>query len=178
MTFEADRELFLSSVHRKLIELAKARALPAISRASSTLARAIEAKSTAEFADLTIPHYWAIYVHDGRGPVRPVRRSWLVWFTNPRDDPRLRGGYPVRESDIIRLTRDEFQQGLEENRARAAAGLPPYMIVTKYSGPTAPNRFFEDLIILDRAGTVVLDEFQRFVDEQVTGEADTARARL
>lgn len=94
---------------------------------------------------LFIPHYWALFVHDGRGPVRPVHKRVLVWFADPRDDPRTDGtrNYPVRLDQRRRLTADQYRRGLEENRSRKERGLEPYMIVTTVSGPVQATPFFE-----------------------------------
>lgn len=178
MTFEADRQSFLDDVHQRLSEAALRKVQSRIGRASQTLASALTIRKTPEGAELYIPHYWALYVHDGRGAVKPRRSKFLVWFLDPKDDPRLSGGYPERASDIIRLTRDQFREGLAENRARAAAGLPPYMIVTKYSGPTRPNRFFEELSILEEAGKLVPRKFEEFLLRHLPAEKDTATFRL
>lgn len=91
---------------------------------------------------LEIPHYWAIYVHDGRGPFGPRRAKVLVWFTNPEDDPRLRPP-PVRYAQWRPLTKAEFQHGLQRNAEHRLLGLPPYMIVRRYQPrPQPPTYFF------------------------------------
>lgn len=71
---------------------------------------------------LGVPHYWAVYIHQGYGPFltrweagkdplpgQTRRPKWLVWFDNPADDPRLMTGYPVRETDIVRLTKEQWR---------------------------------------------------------------------
>lgn len=82
-------------------------------------------------SQLLIPHYWALYVHDGRGPFGPRNARYLCFFPDPKDDPRLRGGYPVRDTDIRHLTAREFWNAIDENRARRKRGEPPFMIVLK-----------------------------------------------
>lgn len=93
---------------------------------------------------IQIPHYWAIFVHDGRGPFVATRTVFLVWFRNPRDDPRLRGGVtPVRANQLRRLTKSQFKEGLEANRRAVAEGREPPMIVThRVRKGTKPTRFF------------------------------------
>ena len=125
-------------------------------------------------AVLYLPHYWAVWVHDGRGPVSPKERTWLVWFQNPKDDPRTGGGrnYPVRVSDVVRLTQGQWEDGLEENARRRAAGQEPYMIVTKHSGPVKyPESFafFEAGMesFAATAGPVVREEFDRHIRSMV-----------
>lgn len=107
-------------------------------------------------ASVTVPFYWAVYYHDGRGPVVGSRRS-LVFFKQIEDDPRVAGGrrYPVRSSDIRRLTRSEFL------RARARGQL----IVTSQVGPAPAHPFFT--VAMDgfssEVGPVVRREFGNFV---------------
>lgn len=79
-----------------------------------------------------VPHYWAIYYHDGRGPIHARPGKFLVYFKDPSKDPRLRRGYPERATDIVRLTREQFLASL-------AAGE---LIVTKSVGPAGPHPFF------------------------------------
>jgi len=79
-----------------------------------------------------VPHYWAIYYHDGRGPIRAKPGKWLVYYKNPSDDPRIKGGYPERAASIVRLTREQFLEGLERDE----------LIVVKSVGPAAPHPFF------------------------------------
>ena len=96
--------------------------------------------------DLFVPHYWAIYLHDGRGVVRPKRASVLVWFPNIRNDPRVAGGlqYPIRVNQIRKLTKAQFRKGLELNKTRPKDD--PYMVIAMVSGPTKrpQNPFFKN----------------------------------
>jgi len=63
-----------------------------------------------------VPHYWAVFYHDGRGPVRSSRPGgFLVWYKNPKDDPRHGGDFPVRKSQIRSLR----QSGISLERLRA-----------------------------------------------------------
>jgi len=63
-----------------------------------------------------VPHYWAVYYHDGRAAARSVREGgWLVWYKNPNDDPRHNGNYPVRASQLRSLR----QAGISMERLRA-----------------------------------------------------------
>ncbi len=97
---------------------------------------------------LHIPHYWAVYLHDGRGPVTQVNSSVLIWFENPKDDPRIKGGkkYPVAREDIQSMTsfRVAYEKGLRENNRRREQGLPPFMIVVKRAGPAKGDPFFAE----------------------------------
>ena len=95
-----------------------------------------------------VPHYWAVYYHDGTssfGPNPP--RKFLVWF--PRnalaDDPRLGGQWPVRFSEWRRLTKEEFKLIVEINKeVYGKFSAPEFAIITK--GPAGPRQgtdFFE-----------------------------------
>lgn len=65
---------------------------------------------------LHIPHYWAVYLHDGRNPVSR-KGGYLVWFRNPNDDPRLSGGRsPERLSQVRKLSKGNFQKWAAVNR--------------------------------------------------------------
>lgn len=96
-------------------------------------------------AELYIPHYWALYYHDGRKGFGPITASKLVFFDDPRDDPRLEGGYPERDFDIRTLTRDEYEEGLRQNAERRANGEGPFMFVVDSVGPAAAHPFFDQL---------------------------------
>lgn len=146
---------------------------------SETLRAALKVVLTDKQAVLFIPHYWAIYVHDGRGAVTPKDAVWLVWFADPQDDPRIRGGYPVRGSDVRRLTKAQWLDGLRRNQENELEGLDPYMIVRQYSGPARGTPFFEKLRLADQVSAslvrAILDQALRSL---VPSETDTARLRL
>ncbi len=97
------RRKFYDRVTRRLAEAAYRIAYPQIP--SRTLREAmvvvkIKVGNSGAAYGLYIPHYWAQYLHYGRGTVRPRRGKTLVWFKDPRNDPRYNGGYPVRLADI------------------------------------------------------------------------------
>jgi hypothetical protein len=135
-------------------------------------------------ADLFIPHYWAIWYHDGRGSVSPVNARKLVFFDDPNDDPRIKGGRPVRESQVRRLTADQYREGLKRNRERAAQGRRPFMYVVDSVGPAAPRPFFKQLEegAARRADDLVLREFERellaWVDRDPSTKSETRIADL
>lgn len=138
-------------------------------------------------AYIEIPHYWSAFVHDGRGPVAPVSKRVLVWFADPKDDPRTSGttAYPVRMTDRRRLTKAQYLDGLERNRERRAAGQPPYMIVTTHSGPVVGTPFFSANANAfgDHLVPILGDAFRDFVranwrpQRQVTAPAARVRMR-
>lgn len=93
---------------------------------------------------IQIPHYWALYVHNGRGPFSAPAGRYLVWFRNPKDDPRLRNGVtPVRASQLRHLTPSEYYHWLQVNAQARKEGRDPPMVVTRaVRKGTPPNRFF------------------------------------
>lgn len=97
-------------------------------------------------ADIHIPHFWAIYVHDGRRPFTMPAGKVMVWFKNPKDDPRLRDGkLPVRRKQLRKLTRDEFFELLDRNRQAIAEGRePPVVIARAIKKDTLPRPFFSN----------------------------------
>ncbi len=117
-----------------------------------------------ERADLFIPHYWAIWYHDGRGRVSPVNARKLVFFDNKNNDPRIRGGrLPETRAQVRRLTRLEYQEGLRINQERARLGLRPFMFVVDSVRASRPRPFFNKLAqgVVERADVVVLRVFER-----------------
>ena len=87
-------------------------------------------------AGLLVPHYWAVYYHDGRGPVRPTQKQFVVYFKRGRKelDPRVRVGawYPRRIEQVKRLNRAQFY----------AARKRGDLVITKKSGPADGKHFF------------------------------------
>ena len=85
----------------------------------------IERKIRAVTGRVRIPHYWAIYYHAGRGPIRAKPGMKLVYFKNPEEDPRTQGGYPVRARDIRRLGTAEFYRYLKQGKIIAVESVGP-----------------------------------------------------
>lgn len=93
------------------------------------------------------PQYWSIYYHIGRAnfpPIRASSASYLVWFKNPRDDPRLTNGqYPMYRSQIKSLSslisKAEFRRLKEEGKLIVSKTSP------RSGGASFPgNPFFSD----------------------------------
>lgn len=81
------------------------------------------------------PFYWAQYYHDGRGAFRARPGHKLVYFKDPKKDPRLRGGrYPERLSDVRKLTSAQFYRLLRDRSSG--------MVVRQSVGPAAGDPFF------------------------------------
>lgn len=133
---------------------------------SKTLANNIEVVRYNRGHKLSIPYYWAIYVHDGRGPVTMPPGKFMVYFRNIEDDPRIRGGYAKTRADRQHLSPGEFQYFMEINRQARALGQPPVMIVKRTVGRVSPNRFFTKGlagVAVPSISQVAQDEFSRYV---------------
>lgn len=75
-----------------------------------------------------VPYYWAVYYHDGRGPVRAKRGKKIVYFKDPDDDPRINGAarnYPRRASNIRRLSKKQFERFLRQGKLIAVDSVGP-----------------------------------------------------
>lgn len=105
------RRLYLTLLRTFLLR-GKVKALPVIP-SEQLQAGLFSQELTDSRGIIRVPHYWARFIHDGRGPSpgAPGTGKILVWFRDPKDDPRYPGGvYPVRRSDIKRLTRGQFRK--------------------------------------------------------------------
>jgi len=124
---------------------------PFVAHASQTLAAALRGKVTEGgpdtiFLDLFTGYWWFGVLDDGRRSTRPKTKQVLVWFENPKDDPRINGGtrYPKKYEGARRLTKREYVEGLDENKRRRAAGQPPFMIVREFDAGPFPGRHFTE----------------------------------
>lgn len=151
---------------------------------SETLADAlavVESQDEPYQVFVQIPHYWAAFVHDGHKAFGPTGRcTYLVWFRDKLMDPRTQYGtqYPVREGDIQRLSKEQFQYGLELNRIARAAGERPPMIVAKFQPRIEQGvPFFSDGMadFSSDVAPVVRETFEALLDsilpDQPPGEA-------
>lgn len=145
----------------------RARLIVGRSLESGTLRRALHCRVNATRniveAILSVPHYWAIYYHDGRGEIRAKKGKVLVWFASIEDDPRVNvSGHPRRVSQRVKLnlSKSEFR------RLRKAGKL----IVSKRSGPAEGKPFYNVLfglggqvgdIAVDEVGKILLDGLRR-----------------
>jgi hypothetical protein len=126
-----DIEETLRKLALKLGERAKIEVLPQIPSEALRNGLRLLQRHSSTGAELFIPHYWAIYVHDDRQPFGPRRAKVLVWFADPKDDPR-RPNDVVRFSDWRSLKRQEFLDGIQRNIQRKSVGLPAFMFVRKF----------------------------------------------
>jgi hypothetical protein len=133
---------------------------------------------------LFIPHYWAIMVHDGHRAFKAKQARFLVYFADENDDPRKPN--PERLADQRRLTKDEFQAGLERNRAlestNPTGGPMQHMIIVKTPrgapaavGPTAPSPFFSQggKAFERQVDDLVFSQFEAFVIANLVKETKT-----
>lgn len=170
---------FLERVVSMLLDLARDKVLPKID--SSTLRAALQ--QIIEFGPegvrgrLHIPHYWAVFYHDGRKGFSAPAGHKLVFYADPRDDPRLRGGRPVTKADVRPLTRAEFLAGLKKNRERRAKGGPPFMFVLDSVGPADHHPFFTEGMIgfSDEAGPAVLRETDAHIRQIAAENSESGR---
>lgn len=161
-------DLLLQRVAIELGRLGIKKVLPKIDSATLRDALTVIIEKTGQGAytsRLFIPHYWAVYYHDGRGAFGPKDNAVLVFFADPKDDPRIQGGYPERANDIRKLSRAEYEFGLRKNREAYDRGDPPYMIVTKSVGPAGAHPFFTKGMV-GFAGSVEKDVLP-FVDSYI-----------
>jgi hypothetical protein len=99
--------------------------------------------------------YWAVYYHDGRGPMKARPGKYLVFYANPTQDPRTFGGtsYPKRHKDYrpLRLSKSVFRQKLKNKE----------IFAVKRVGPAEPHPFFERQmgLVTVRAGEKIADLF-------------------
>ena len=111
---------------------------------------------------IVIPHFWATYIHDGRGCVTPQNSPILIWFRDRKKDPRLfNGNTPESLSQTRTMTRAQFKYwtGINRGIIRAYKGRTgkkvltqaeleslklPMIVATKSprSGSFVPGQFF------------------------------------
>jgi len=129
---------------------------------SIRLSMAIRYKAGELKGSLNVPYYWAEWYHNGRKAIyKGPSDGFLIYYKDPKQDPRIKNGYPVRASDVRRLSKGEFK------RDRKAGKL----IVTKSVGPTKRNYpFFADKSVKGTAGG--MEGFDTKVDNLAKKETD------
>lgn len=78
-------------------------------------------------------YYWARFVNDGRGAVYAETGRKLLFFIDPRDDPRIAGDYPRRPGEGRSIPKAEFRSLLRRGLA----------VLRDSVGPTTGQRFLE-----------------------------------
>lgn len=151
----AELDAFLVQLLTRIGRAGLDKARPVVSQASTTLGKGLnyfilpqayaEGPAYVRIGRLQIPHYWAKYVNFGRHAFsRKPGQSPLIWFRDPKDDPRLRDGHtPVRAADLQHLTNEDYHNGLAAN-ANAAPGHEPMVIRRAIKKDTTAKRFFEN----------------------------------
>lgn len=188
----AQDKAFARRLARKLAQEARVFVRPKIpSKTLRAALKVVEAAGTTgavggEFT-VSLPHYWALYVHDGRLPFTMPAGQVMCWFREPSDDPRLGGGYPVRVADQRHLTYNEFKHFMHLNRMmeRLVYGrlrLPgepqvgPMIVTNRIRKPTQARRFFDNSVGMagfgTKAGEIGRSEFSAFVAERLAEELD------
>lgn len=129
----------------RLGRIGKARVVGYIT--SGTLRRALVYRREGLNLYFSVPYYWARYYHDGRGPIfaKPGRK--LVYFRDPKNDPRIATGYPKTRADIKPLTRQQFYDGVRMNKQMEKlnpdGGPQQYMLIRDDVGPAMGEPFFK-----------------------------------
>ena len=123
--------------------------MPGIRDASRTLAKEAVARYLGSIGDehvgdVLLSSYWAEYVHDGRRTVFPSQKVFLVYYLDPRKDPRRRGGRSLTAEGERRLTRAQFRALSKQIYQAKKAGRRPPARIVESSGPTAGKPFFDN----------------------------------
>lgn len=107
-----------------------------------------------------VPHYWAVYYHDGRRAIKPRQKQFLVYWRRGKKqlDPRVKIGawYPRRITENVRLNKKQFYEAIKKGD----------VVVTKRAGPAHGTHFFtvgmrSFMPIADR---IVRDEVNKWVE--------------
>jgi len=119
---------------------------------------------------LYVDPYWALYYHDGRGPI--VGKN-MIWFKNPKLDPRLNAGRtPNRYRNKRSLTKDQFREARKQGhiivRSRVA-GVRPTPFFSNTGGMTGFRA---------QAGEIVQREFRKLMKDLIGAENLNARASV
>lgn len=141
-------------------------------RYSRTLAQGYEVRAfrrgSVDTVRIRNVYFFSGILDKGRGEVRPRAKRNLIWFENPlKDDPRLRGGYPRKKSEVRTLTPSQYRDGLRRNAIRKQAGRRPYMIVAQRSRAVPGKHFVRNARpeLVREVKEAVKDEFDLFGKE-------------
>lgn len=126
-------------------------------------------------ARVFIPHYWAEFIHDGHNGINPVSARKLVFFDDPKNDPRRAGrSAPERESQERKLTKAQYEEGLRINAERRANGQRPFMYVVNSTGPLNGRPWFTQMAktASNRVGGAALAAFDAEIQNLVDKDSD------
>lgn len=132
----ASTQTFLRTILKRIGLIVQVRAIRRLT--STTLRAALELHIHRDnTAVVHLPHYWSLYVHDGRGPFSMPPGRFMVWYKDIKDDPRLRGGQtPARLSRVRSLRRV-----LSKRKFRADVAAGKVVFVERITKAT-PGQFF------------------------------------
>jgi hypothetical protein len=113
--------------------------------------------------------YWSVYFHDGRAS---IRGKTLVWFRDPKDDPRLqRGRTPNRAANlkrfgqnIPRLSREEFRRGVRSGKIVVRRSVRGTRATPFFSNTGGMAGFAADV------DKIVAAEFRSFLRDSLGGD--------
>lgn len=138
---------------------------------------------------LFITHFWAVMLHDGHRAFGPKDAKFLVYFVNENDDPRK--PTPRRATDVRRLTKAEFTDGLDRNRGlliqNPSGGAMQHMIIVKTPqgrpakvGASPATNFFSEggKAFETQADDIILAEFDTFVRKNTPTDSQTIRINI
>lgn len=139
MTLRDDQ--FQLRMMRAVTKVAYRRAYAAIPRRFGFLRKDLEIQiASKSVARLYLDPYYALYVHDGSGPLNREGDGSVppyVWYKNPKEDPRLSAGRtPSRAANLRHLNGEQFR------RAYAARKL----IVTRSIKRRKASLFFDNKV--------------------------------
>ena len=144
---------------------------------SKALKNALGAERESPFlVKLTIPHYWAIYVHDGRRALTPPFRTakFLAWFRDPTKDPRLIDGEGPQRLSEVHYLRQVWSR--EQFKAALASGD---LVLSRFAPATIPGERFFTTPPMSEIGDDrdLADQVKVIVDEFVTSQLPPSASR-
>lgn len=97
---------------------------------------------------IVFPQFWAIYYHNGRDAITAAPGKFLVYFPDPRNDPRLKAGYPTLKKQVRHLTAAQFAFGVKMNKKleKQGRGTMAYMVFTRHVGPARAHPFIKEAL--------------------------------
>lgn len=134
-------------------------------------------------AHIQVPHYWAVFKHDGtgvfagKGPIVPRKSTGLLaWFKNPEMDPRFSVYPPVRLRHYrppLKLKGEEFRRLVRQGElrlAKSSPGVPPTRFFEN-DGPMRPVKRETGKIAKELTSELVISELRKIRAYRVKGSA-------
>jgi len=116
-------------------------------------------------------YYWTRFVNDGRGPIRAKEGGPpLIFFRDPRKDPRINKGYPKRPGEVQKLTKRSFNYHKRQGN----------LIITRNVGPATGLKFLEHGLQVSRKRVpeAVRDRILKDVRASLTRRRDSITVNL